>query len=267
VLFTLAMLTALLTAFYTFRAYFRTFWGEEKIPPEAGSHGHGHTPEIHAGHADIGHASTEREAASLGHGHAGTGAVHGESPQPAPGQAHESPPVMTIPLIVLAVGAVFAGIALGPTHLFARFLARTPAYRLYLHPLPEHEEMNWLLMLGSAVIALAGVAAAYWVYVVKPGSEAKFAADYPGVYNLSQNRFYLDELYKGIIVIPARVLAKLSSVFDMLVDGIVDLVGLIPSWVGTWLRPIQNGLVQFYALAMILGLVVFLGILTWRGGR
>jgi NADH-quinone oxidoreductase subunit L len=53
----------------------------------------------------------------------------------------------------------------------------------------------------------------------------------------------------------------------MLVDGIVDLIGLAPSLIGTWLRPIQNGLVQFYALAMLLGLTVFLCILTLRGGR
>jgi NADH-quinone oxidoreductase subunit L len=267
VLFGLAMFTALLTAFYTFRAYFRTFWGEVKIPPEAAAHGHGHGHEAHAADGQLGHVSAEREAASVGHGHAGAGPVHSESPEPVPGQAHESPPVMTVPLMVLAVGAVAVGMALGPTHLFSHFLARTPAYRQYLPHLPEHEELNWLLMIESAVIALAGVGLAYLFYVVRPGSEAKFAADYPGVYALSQNRFYLDELYKGIIVIPARVLATLSGFFDMLIDGVVDLVGLIPGWVGAALRPIQNGLVQFYALAMVLGLAVFLGILTWRGGR
>ena len=58
--------------------------------------------------------------------------------------------------------------------------------------------------------------------------------------------------------LPAVVLAWVSSFFDMLVDGIVDLVGVLPRWLGAALRPIQNGLVQFYALAMILGLTVFL---------
>jgi NADH-quinone oxidoreductase subunit L len=267
VLFTLAMLTALLTAFYTFRAYFRTFWGEEKIPPEAGAHGHGNGHAAHADHGPIGHVAPEREAASLGRGHDGTHPAHGESTEPAPGQAHESPPVMTIPLIVLAVGAVGVGIALGPTNLLSHFLARTPAYRQYLPHLPEHAGLNWSLMLGSTVVALAGVAAAYWVYVRHPAAEAKFAAEYPGLYDLSQNRFYIDELYSWIVVTPARALAQLSRFFDMLVDGVVDLVGLIPGWIGAALRPIQNGLVQFYALAMVLGLAVFLGILAWRGGR
>src|SRR5207247_8717455 len=73
-LFLIGLLTAGLTAFYTFRAYFLTFWGEEKIPPEAGHH------------------------------------------------AHESPPVMTWPLMILAIGAVAVGIALGPTGIFEGFL-------------------------------------------------------------------------------------------------------------------------------------------------
>jgi NADH-quinone oxidoreductase subunit L len=257
VLFVLAMFTAFLTAFYTFRAYFRTFWGPEVIPPEAGSHGHG-------GHAaDHGHATA---AAAHGHGHAGAEPAHGESPQPAPGRAHESPPVMTVPLVVLAAGAVFVGLLLGPTHWIAHFLELTPAYRDFLL-VPEDLHLNWGLMAASAVIALAGIGLAYVVYVRNPGAEARFAANYPFVYNLSQNRFYFDELYKGIVTLPAAALAKLSAFFDMLVDGIVDLIGLAPSLIGTWLRPIQNGLVQFYALAMLLGLTVFLCILTLRGGR
>jgi NADH-quinone oxidoreductase subunit L len=236
VLFVLAMLTAFLTAFYTFRAYFRTFWGPLVVPPEAGAHGHGHDH-----HADDHHAEA--------------------------GVAHESPPVMTIPLMVLAAGALFVGIIVEPfTHWFSGFLARSPSFHeagLHLH---QHD-LNWTLLAISAAVSLAGIGLAYVVYVRNPAAEGRFAADYPGLYRLSQNRFYLDELYKAIVVLPAAALANVSSFFDMLVDGIVDLVGLLPSWLGAALRPIQNGLLQFYALAMILGLTVFLGILTLRGGR
>jgi proton-translocating NADH-quinone oxidoreductase chain L len=246
VLFSLAMFTAFLTAFYTFRAYFRTFWGEVKIPAEAGSHGHGEPGALATGghHEDAQH----------------TPVAH------ALGSPHESPPVMTVPLMVLAVGAVGVGALLGPTHWIGHFLAQTPAYKQYL-PLPEHAELNWGLMAFSAVIALAGIGLAYVIYVGNPEAESRFAAKYPAIYNLSQNRFYIDELYKGLVTLPAAALAKLSAFFDMLVDGIVDLIGLAPSLIGTWLRPIQNGLVQFYALAMVLGLTVFLFILTLRGGR
>ena len=57
---------------------------------------------------------------------------------------------------------------------------------------------------------------------------------------------------------PAGWLAKLSAFFDTLVDGLLDLVGEVPGFFGRLLRPIQNGLVQFYALAMVLGLTVFI---------
>jgi NADH-quinone oxidoreductase subunit L len=173
---------------------------------------------------------------------------------------------MTLPLMVLAVGAVCVGGLLGPTHWIGHFLAQTPAFRSYLLP-AETAELNWGLMAFSAVIALAGIGLAYVVYVRNPDAEARFAANYPAVYNLSQNRFYIDEIYTGLVTLPAAALAKLSAFFDVLVDGIVDLVGLAPSLIGTWLRPIQNGLVQFYALAMVLGLTVFLFILTLRGGH
>jgi NADH-quinone oxidoreductase subunit L len=130
----------------------------------------------------------------------------------------------------------------------------------------EIEPINWGLMSASAVIALAGIGLAYVVYVGNPGAEERFAASYPTLYNLSQNKFYLDELYQGIVTLPAAALAKLSALLDVLIDGLVDVIGLIPSLIGAWLRPIQNGLVQFYALAMVLGLTVFLVILTLRGG-
>jgi NADH-quinone oxidoreductase subunit L len=253
-LFALALFTAFLTAFYTFRAYFRTFWGEEKIPPEAGSHGHG---DHHADDA----------AAAHGHGHAGTDSVRGQSPEPAPGHARESPAIMTVPLIVLAFGAVFIGVLMGPTHWIAHFLAQTPAFEACLPPM-HLEPFHWSpLMTGSAIIALTGIGLAYWVYLRHPRAEEQFAASYSGIYELSQNRFYFDELYSDIVALPAAALAKLSAFFDVLVDGIVDVVGLLPGVFGRWLRPLQNGLVQFYALAMVLGLTVFLCILTVRGGR
>jgi NADH-quinone oxidoreductase subunit L len=87
------------------------------------------------------------------------------------------------------------------------------------------------------------------------------------LYELSQNRFYIDEIYQAIIVLPANALARVSAFLDQIIDGVIDLIGALPSWIGSALRPIQNGLVQFYALAMILGLTVFLVILTLRAGQ
>jgi NADH-quinone oxidoreductase subunit L len=213
VLFVVGLVTAGLTAFYTFRAYFLTFWGAERIPEEAGHH------------------------------------------------AHESPPVMTVPLIVLAAGAVGVGFVVGPlTHWFPDFLrdfwaARDPV-RL---PVAEEHGVNWPLLLGSTVFALGGIAVAWWMYVRQPDVPGKLEKAMPGAYEMSRNRFYLDELYDIFVVKPLSGLAQFCRVFDAyVVDGLVDLVGQLPRGLGAVLRPVQNGLVQFYALLMILGVAGFL---------
>jgi NADH-quinone oxidoreductase subunit L len=206
VLFVVGMVTAALTAFYTFRAYFLTFWGETRLPPEAGEH------------------------------------------------ADESPPVMTVPLMVLAVFAVGVGAALGPTDVFAHLLERTP-----LLPEPGEHHPDYLLMGGSALIALAGIAFAWLEYVRSPSLSASLARNLQALYQLSLNKFHFDELYHAFIVMPLEALAALARVFDQyVIDGLVDLVGQLPRTLGSLFRPVQNGLVQFYALAMILGLTVFL---------
>jgi NADH-quinone oxidoreductase subunit L len=206
-LFLAALVTAGLTAFYTFRAYFMTFWGAERVPQEAGEH------------------------------------------------AHESPPVMTIPLVILAVGAVFAGIAVEPfTHWFSGLLTRTPL----LGRLHEHAP-NWLLMGLSSVVALAGIGVAYAMYVVQPGLPGRLARGARELYQLSLNKFHFDELYDFFIVQPLAGLARFCRILDLyVVDALVDLIGQLPRLAGVLFRPMQNGLVQFYALAMVLGLVVFL---------
>jgi NADH-quinone oxidoreductase subunit L len=201
------LVTAALTAFYTFRAYFMTFWGEERVPPEAGHH------------------------------------------------AHESPPVMTVPLVILAVGAVGLGIVVQPlTHWFSDLLTKTPG----LHAIHDHG-MNVGLMALSSLLAVGGIGFAWWMYVKDVGLADRVAAGMGGLYQLSVNLFYLNELYAIFVVMPMTALAVLSRLFDTYVlDGIVDLFGQVPSMVGQLFRPLQNGLVQFYALTMVLGLTVFL---------
>jgi NADH-quinone oxidoreductase subunit L len=120
-------------------------------------------------------------------------------------------------------------------------------------------------MVVSSLIALAGIGIAYWMYVRRPGLADRLVRFIPGLYQLSRNKFYLDELYAALVVQPLSGLASFCRVFDLhLVDGLVDLVGQVPRFLGQLFRPIQNGLVQFYALAMVLGLAVFLSALAWR---
>jgi NADH-quinone oxidoreductase subunit L len=207
-LFVTGLATAALTAIYTFRAYFMTFWGAERIPHEAGHH------------------------------------------------VHESPPIMTVPLIVLAAGAVAAGIIVEPfTQWFSDFLiGHTPDLKEEAAGAP-----NYLLLLLSSAVALGGVAVAWWIYVREPGTAGRLANSMRDLYQLSLNKFHIDELYDAFILQPLAGLTALCRVFDQyIVDGLVDLIGQLPRLIGVLFRPVQNGLIQFYALAMILGLVVFL---------
>jgi len=212
VLLVMAIVTAFLTAFYTFRAYFKTFWGDEVIPPEAGDH------------------------------------------------AHESPPVMTYPLMVLAIFALGMGLVLSGIGIFldkptliGQFLGHMPGWS-------EHTEhnANWGLMIGSGVLALAGMALAWWMYGRSTTLPDLVARKIRPAYNLSRNKFWFDEIYQATVVGPTVVIAHFGRFFDnWIVDGLVHVVSATPRFLGRrFLRPIQNGLIQFYALGMVIGLVI-----------
>ncbi|MSR59080.1 MAG: NADH-quinone oxidoreductase subunit L [Planctomycetaceae bacterium] len=217
-LFWMGSFTAFLTAFYTFRAFFMTFHGPEKIPHAAGHH------------------------------------------------AHESPAVMCLPLMILAVGAVFLGGILGHmTGLFDTFLDKTiPG----IHSAAAHHGYDWFVIGVSTAVFLAGLGLAYVMYAVPSALPEKLAAAFGPLTNLSRNKFYLDEVFQGLFVWPLRGLAELSRLADWLAidTWLVGGVSRIPALVGQLPRPIQNGLVQFYALAMTLAMAVLLWALIWKQG-
>jgi len=220
ILFLSGLLTAGLTAFYTFRAYFKTFWGPEKIPHEAGHH------------------------------------------------AHESPRVMTVPLMILAVCAVGIGFVNAEpfTHLFHDHLERIPLVREVALEMGEEVAVSKPLVMSlSIAMALGGIGMAYLFYRKRPELAPELARRYQGLYQLSFNKFHFDEIYYFFIVRPVLALAEASRIGDLyLVDKIVDLIGTAPMMVGRAFRPIQNGLVQFYGLAMAMGAAGFLIALMWR---
>ncbi len=211
VLYVVALITAALTAFYTFRAYFLTFHGEERVPEEAGHH------------------------------------------------AHESPPVMARPLVILAVFAVGIGAAIGPTGIYAHYLSFT----MWLVPDGASHAgghvFHWDVMILSTLVALAGIGAAWWMYAAPSAVGRKLDTPAGLLRALSQNRFYLDELYVAVIVKPLQLLARLLVWFDQsFLDRLVDAIGRVPAQFGQLLRPMQNGLVQSYAFVMLVGLTFFL---------
>jgi NADH-quinone oxidoreductase subunit L len=202
----IALITTLLTAFYTFRAYFLTFWGKTRIPDEAGHH------------------------------------------------PHESPSVMTWPLMVLAACAACVGIALGPTHQFFHCLSHSPGFG----GAPPHELSGTVAATGT-LLGLIGVAIAWWFYVRRPGSVSPLATQFPRAYQLSLREFFLDASYDRLIVRPAKKLAFFCNLFDKLaVDRAVDGVGNLPALVGKWMRYWQTGLIQNYAAMMFLGVTMMI---------
>ena len=200
-----AVVTAFLTAFYSFRAYNMTFLGEERFPEEA------HHP-------------------------------------------HESPPTMTLPLFFLASCSLVIGLFLGPTGVYARQLSQSTS--LTGHGDHPH---NVLLMALSAAIFVAGYGLARWMYVKAPAVPAQLERGLRPLHRLSLRKFFLDELFNYLLVVPVKVLALVCTLFDKyLLDGLLDFAGSIPSTIGRIVRPIQNGLVSHYAWIMLLGVVLFL---------
>ncbi len=198
-----ATATALLTAFYTFRAYFMTFWGAERFPDEAGHH------------------------------------------------PHDAPPVMAWPLRILAVSALGVGIVFGPTELFAEYLHHTPG-----HVAVESHGLHRDIMLLSSIMGFVGFALAWLFYLRSPSIPESLARALDPLYTLSLNKFYLDEIFYRILVAPLRGLAWLSYWFDrMVVDRIVDGVGMVPVVLSRVPVFVHNGLVSTYSLVMLGGAV------------
>jgi len=217
ILYWSGMVTAFLTALYTFRGYFLTFHGPERVPPEAGHH------------------------------------------------AHESPPAITIPLTILAVCALGVGAYFEYTHGFVNFLLFTPSLAFTGLPAADVDKFHMDVALVSTAVALSGVGLAAFLYLGDQRQTAWLASTLRPLYNLSYGKFFFDQIYNVAFVWPLWLLAQLSSLVDRwLIDGLVNLVGKIPPACGGVVRTLQTGMVQFYALAMVLGVLVLLAGIFWK---
>jgi NADH-quinone oxidoreductase subunit L len=211
-------------ALYTFRPFLLTFYGKETIPEEAGHH------------------------------------------------AHESPWWMTLPLLILALGAMAVGYSLEKSGELEKLLEKTPSIA-YLSRVEHvaavsHEQIESLhlsIAKQSTIMVLAGIALTLFLYA---GSRRRIvealtrAMKFVGAYQLSFGKFFFDPLYRVFLVLPLELLAKLLAWFDnRVLDGGINLLGDVPKGLGASLRPIQGGLLQFYALAMIFALLILMGAL------
>jgi NADH-quinone oxidoreductase subunit L len=178
---------------------------------------------------------------------------------------HESPAVMTLPLVILAVLTVVAGWALGvPSEhgtRFARFLA--PVFPLAEG---EHGAATAITLIAlSVVVVAAGIVLAWYMYVSTPVRPETIGRARTPVHALLLNAWYVDWLYDRAIVRPLFALYALCARFDLgVIDGLVNLTGrLVQLWsVGS--RRLQTGYVVNYALTMLAGAVLVVGFLLTR---
>jgi NADH-quinone oxidoreductase subunit L len=188
--------------------------------------------------------------------------------QEARRHVHESPAVMTLPLVVLAVLTVVAGVALGApsSHgtVFSRFLA--PVLPLAEE---EHGAAGKVILLVSVLVAVAGVFFAWVMYGRRPVKAEEIGESRNALHTLLLNKYYVDELYDAAIVNPLLRLFRWSArVFDLrVIDGIVNGVGsMVVGWARS-LRRVQTGFVMNYALTMLLGALAVVAFLLARGPR
>jgi NADH-quinone oxidoreductase subunit L len=182
---------------------------------------------------------------------------------------HESPPVMTVPLVLLAIPATFLGLLVG-------IPPEGGWIHKFLEPVffdVEHEGFvlageGGLLMLASLVTVIVGLAIAWWLYVRQTDAPARIAGRVPWAYKASLNKVYMDDLYA---VVPVGATLRFADwlwvFFDAkVIDGAVNGLARLWGWFGDHLRPIQTGRVQNYAMYVFGGMVVLVVVLAWVWG-
>jgi NADH-quinone oxidoreductase subunit L len=172
--------------------------------------------------------------------------------------AHESPAVMTVPMLILAALAVVAGFFNTP---FA------PVLGGWLQPHDEaHAAPVWITIVTVAA-GLIGIWLAYAMYVKNSVARDVVANPLPWLYRLSYRKFYIDEIYDIVFVRSLAGLGTIITLFDRyVVDGLVKLSAVIVNWIGALSAKAQNGQIQRYGAVAALGLVLLVIGLTVAGG-
>ncbi len=228
------------TAFYSFRMYFLVFHGKERYDQNPDAHHDGH------GHDDHGH--------------------HGDH------SPHESPWVVTVPLVLLAIPSVVIGYMTIDPMLFGAFFKDAIFVDAERHHVMKelgeafHGPVAMAIHAFSTLpfwLALGGVVVSYYMYMINPAVPAAIKRAFQPVYTLLENKYYMDWINENILARAARGLGlglwkggDQAIIDGGLVNGSWKLVG----WVSGLARHFQSGYLYHYALVMILG--VFL-LMTW----
>ncbi|MFC7422000.1 NADH-quinone oxidoreductase subunit L [Iodobacter arcticus] len=240
------------TAFYSFRMYFLVFHGEERFGKAHDHHSH---DAAHAHDDDHGHADEH----------------HGLAPGQKP---HETPWVVTLPLVMLAIPSLVIGYFAIDPMLYGDFFKGVIFVNHEAHPAMEvmKEEFHGAVAMGIHSLttmpfwlALAGVVVSWYFYLVKPSIPAALDRFFSsiGIKKLLDEKYYMDHLYINGFAAGGRVLGTLfwkvgdTFIIDgLLVNGTAKLVGMFSAAA----RKLQTGYIYHYAFAMIIGAI---GLMTW----
>jgi NADH-quinone oxidoreductase subunit L len=252
------------TSLYSFRLLYMTFHGKERFRVEHAAFGHGH--DAHAVHHDAVHHDDAHGAHDVLHDdddHHGTPGVLEHAP-------HESPWVVTVPLVLLAIPSiVIGGLTVGPM-LFGDWFGKAIHVNEANNVLAElgHEFHGAIaaglhgFMQAPFWLAFAGFAVATYIYLFNVALAGKIKNALKPVYNLLDHKYWIDELYFAVFARGGVKLGEgLSKVGDTaiidgaIVNGSANLVQRIAGGV----RRLQSGFLFHYAFAMILGLILLLG--------
>ncbi len=195
---------------------------------------------------------------------------------------HESPKVMTIPLMILAVLSLVGGY-LGVPHLLGgnnhieRWLEPifghapaaptahasalslvTNAYAAETAHASSEASAEITLMIAAIAVAFFGIFLAWLFYVKNPELPKRFVARFKGLFTLVHNKYFIDELYIAVFVNGLFALGRFCKNFidESIIDGSINGVAYLLDGIGNLIRRIQNGLIQAYAFAMIAGAIV-----------
>ena len=229
------------TAFYSFRLYFLVFHGKERYDQNPDAH---HDHDHHHGHG------------------------HEDKP-------HESPWVVWLPLVLLAIPSVVIGAMTLMPMLFGDVFKGVIHVDAARHPAMAElaEEIHGWLPMGlhgfvtaPFWLALAGVAAAYYMYMVNPALPAAIKRMFQPVYTVLDNKYYLDWFNENVIARGVRMLGTglwkggdRAVIDGLVVNGSWKVVG----WVAGAVRRLQSGYLYHYALVMILGIFVLMTYFVW----
>jgi NADH-quinone oxidoreductase subunit L len=184
-------------------------------------------------------------------------AFHGQPRFGAAHPPHESPPVVTVPLVLLAIPSVLAGYAVGPLVYGAFFGDAVP-------PTPGEFHGVWAFTLHGFVswpfwLAVAGIATAWLLYLKRPDLPKRIAMALGPLYALVERKYGFDELYSRVFAAGTRLIGRgfwrggdQALIDGLMVNGTARVVG----WFSGVIRLVQSGLLNQYAVAMLFGLLV-----------